>query len=207
MLDVIIALLPAAVMSVVVFGFRSLLVIAVCVGCCVLSEFLFEKLCKRDVTVSDLSAVVTGLLLAFNLPVTIPLWQVAFGSVVAIIVVKQLFGGIGQNFANPAITARIIMMTAFSGTMTNWVAPNLSLGGTVDAASSATPLTLITKGETAALPSYLDMFFGFRGGCLGETCVIALLLGGLYLLVRRVISWQTPVAFIGTVAARMFRTS
>ena len=98
--------------------------------------------------------MVTGLLLAFNLPVTIPLWQAAFGSVVAIVVVKQLFGGIGQNFANPAITARIIMMTAFSGTMTKWVAPNFSFEGTVDATSSATPLTLITKGETDALPDF-----------------------------------------------------
>ena len=184
MLDVVIALIPAAIMSVVIFGWRSLAVIFTCVGVCVLSEFLFEKLCKRENTVSDLSAVVTGMLLAFNLPVTIPLWQAAFGSVAAIIVVKQLFGGIGQNFANPAITARIIMMTAFSGAMTNWVAPNLSLSGTVDATSSATPLTLITKGETDALPSYLDMFFGFRGGCLGETCAAALLIGGLYLLFR-----------------------
>lgn len=200
MLDVVIALIPAAIMSVVIFGWRSLAVIFTCVGVCVLSEFLFEKLCKRENTVSDLSAVVSGMLLAFNLPVTIPLWQAAFGSVAAIIVVKQLFGGIGQNFANPAITARIIMMTAFSGAMTNWVAPNLSLSGTVDATSSATPLTLITKGETDALPSYLDMFFGFRGGCLGETCAAALLIGGLYLLFRGVISWHTPVAFIGTVA-------
>ncbi len=200
MLDVIIALVPAAVMSVVIFGYRSAMVIATCVSVCVLSEFLFEKLCKREVTVSDLSAVVTGLLLAFNLPVTIPLWQAAFGSVVAIIVVKQLFGGIGQNFANPAITARIIMMTAFSGTMTNWVSPNFTTSGAADAVSTATPLTLITKGELNSLPSYLDMFFGFRGGCLGETCVLALLLGGLYLIVRGVISWHTPVAFIGTVA-------
>lgn len=199
MLDVIIALAPAAVMSVVIFGLRSLLVIFTCVATCVVAEYVFERLCKREITISDLSAVVTGLLLAFNLPVTIPLWQAAFGSVVAIIVVKQLFGGIGQNFANPAITARIIMMTAFSGTMTNWVAPNFTLGG-ADAISTATPLTLIAKGELSSLPSYLDMFLGFRGGCLGETCVAALLLGGLYLLVRGVISWHTPVAFIGTVA-------
>lgn len=200
MLDVIIALMPAAIMSVVIFGLRSLLVIATCVGVSVLSEFLFEKLCKRENTVSDLSAVVTGLLLAFNLPVTIPLWQAAFGSIVAIIVVKQLFGGIGQNFANPAITARIIMMTAFSGTMTKWVAPNFCLSGTVDATSTATPLALMAKGEMNAVPSYLDLFFGFNGGCLGETCVLALLLGGLYLMVKKVISWHTPVAFIGTVA-------
>lgn len=192
MLDVIIALIPAAVASVVVFGFRSLLVIGVCVAVCIFAEWGFEKICKKENTITDLSAVVTGMLLAFNLPVTIPLWQAAFGSLVAIVVVKQLFGGIGQNFANPAITARIIMMTAFSGSMTNWVIP--------DASSGATPLALITKGQTDALPSYLNMFLGVRGGCLGETCTLALLLGGAYLLVKRVISWHTPVAFIGTVA-------
>lgn len=192
MLDVIIALIPAAIASVIIFGFRSLLVIGVCVAVCIFSEWGFEKICKKENTISDLSAVVTGMLLAFNLPVSIPLWQAAFGSVVAIVVVKQLFGGIGQNFANPAITARIIMMTAFSGTMTSWVIP--------DASSSATPLALITKGQTEALPSYLNMFLGVRGGCLGETCTLALLLGGIYLLVKRVISWHTPVAFIGTVA-------
>ncbi len=192
MLDVIIALIPAAVASVVVFGFRSLLVIGVCVAVCIFAEWGFEKICKKENTITDLSAVVTGMLLAFNLPVTIPLWQAAFGSLVAIVVVKQLFGGIGQNFANPAITARIIMMTAFSGSMTNWVIP--------DASSGATPLALITKGQTDALPSYLNMFLGVRGGCLGETCALALLLGGAYLLVKRVISWHTPVAFIGTVA-------
>lgn len=192
MLDVIIALVPAAIASAVIFGMRSLLVIGVCVAVCIFSEWGFEKICKKKNTISDLSAVVTGMLLAFNLPVSIPLWQAAFGSIVAIVVVKQLFGGIGQNFANPAITARIVMMTAFSGTMTSWVFP--------DAASSATPLALITKGQTDALPPYLNMFLGYHGGCLGETCTLALLIGGIYLLVKRVISWHTPVAFIGTVA-------
>lgn len=191
MLDVVIALIPAAIASVIIFGARSLLVIGVCVAVCILSEWGFEKICKKENTISDLSAVVTGMLLAFNLPVSIPLWQAAFGSIVAIVVVKQLFGGIGQNFANPAITARIIMMTAFSGTMTSWVFP--------DASSSATPLALISKGQTNGLPSYLDMFLGYHGGCLGETCTLALLLGGAYLLVKRVISWHTPTAFIATV--------
>ena len=192
MLDVIIALMPAAVASVIIFGWRSLLVIGVCVAVCVFCEWGFEKICKKENTISDLSAVVTGLLLAFNLPVSIPLWQAAFGSLVAIVVVKQLFGGIGQNFANPAITARIIMMTAFSGTMTSWVFP--------DANSTATPLALFAKGETDSLPSLMNMFLGVRGGCLGETCILALLLGGIYLVIRRVITWHTPVAFIGTVA-------
>ncbi len=191
MLDVVIALLPAGIAAVIIFGLRALLVIGVCVAVCVFSEWGFEKICKKENTITDLSAVVTGLLLAYNLPVSIPIWQAAFGSVVAIVVVKQLFGGIGQNFANPAITARIIMMTAFSGTMTAWVFP--------DGVSSATPLALMTKGEMSSLPSYLQMLLGYRGGCLGETCTLAILLGGIYLLVKRVISWHTPAAFIGTV--------
>ena len=198
MLDVILALCPAAIASVLIFGWRALLVIAVCVGTCVLSEFLFEKLCKRENTISDLSAVVTGLLLAFNLPVTIPVWQAVIGSVVAIIVVKQLFGGIGQNFANPAITARIIMLVAFSGEMTRWVNPVNGFFDEVSAVTGATPLGAIAKG--LPLPSYLDLVLGRHGGSLGETCALALILGGLYLLIRRVITWHTPVAFIGTVA-------
>lgn len=196
MLDVIIALMPALIAATIIFGWRSLIVTGVCIASCVLSEFLFEKLCKKENTISDLSAVVTGLLLAFNLPVSIPIWQAIFGSVTAVIVVKQLFGGIGQNFANPAITARIIMLTAFSGTMTSWVIPE-SIDG-VDVISSATPLAAAAKGEK--LPSYLSLFLGTHGGCLGETCALALLLGGAYLLIRRVISWHTPVAFIATVA-------
>jgi electron transport complex protein RnfD len=163
----------------------------VCILVAVASEYIFEKICKKENTVQDLSAVVTGLLLAYNLPVSIPLWQAAFGSFFAIIVVKQLFGGIGQNFANPAITARIVMLVAFSGTMTSWVFP--------DATSSATPLVLLSKGDLNSLPSYLNMFLGIRGGCIGETCTVTLLAGGIYLIARRVISWHTPVAFIGTV--------
>ncbi|MGN0488011.1 MAG: RnfABCDGE type electron transport complex subunit D [Ruminococcus sp.] len=191
MLDVIIALIPAGIASVIIFGLRALLVIGVCVLVCVISEYIFEKICKKENTVMDLSAVVTGLLLAYNLPVSIPLWQAVFGSAFAIIVVKQLFGGIGQNFANPAITARIVMLVAFSGTMTSWVFP--------DASSTATPLVYLYKGDLTSMPSYLDMLLGVRGGCLGETCTIALLAGGIYLIARRVISWHTPVAFIGTV--------
>lgn len=191
MRDVIIALVPALVAAVLVFGFRALLVTAVCVAACVLSEWAFEKLSDRPVTICDLSAVVTGMLLAYNLPVGIPIWQAIIGSIVAIVVVKQLFGGIGQNFANPAITARIIMLLAFSGSMTTWVFP--------DAVSTATPLALIASGDTSSLPSYLDMFLGRTGGCIGETSTLAILIGACYLLVRRVISWQTPVVFIATV--------
>lgn len=198
MLDVIIALSPTLIASTVLFGWRALLVTAVCVGVCVLSEFLFETLCKRENTVSDLSAVVTGMILAFNLPVSIPLWQAALGSVIAIIVVKQLFGGIGQNFANPAATARIILLVAFSGEMTRWIAPSLGFFTNMDAVSSATPLVAMAKGTD--VPYYLDLLIGNHGGSLGETCALTLILGGIYLLIRRVISWHAPVAFIGTVA-------
>lgn len=188
MLDVIIALTPVAVLSAVYFGFRALLVLAVCIGTAVLSEFLFEKLCKRENTVSDLSAVVTGLLLALNLPATIPLWVAALGSIIAIVVAKQLFGGIGKNFANPAIVARIVLFLSFSGAMTDFASEGIVI------VAGATPLA-----AKEDLPSYIDLFFGLHGGAMGETCALALIIGGVYLLIRRVITWHTPVAFIGTV--------
>ena len=204
MLDVIIALFPALIAGVWIFGARAALVVLVCVAASVLSEWLYEKGMKKPSTIGDLSAVVTGLLLGFNLPVTIPLWQAAVGSVFAIIIVKQLFGGIGKNFANPAITARVFMFLAFSVSMTKWVDPagvSLTSWNYADAVTSATPLALITSGNIEALPSVQDMLLGVRGGCIGETSVIALALGGIYLLVRRVISWHTPVVFIATVVA------
>ncbi len=191
MLDVIIALMPALIAAIINFGFTALAVVAVCVASCVLCEYIWEKLMHKPVTVGDLSAVVTGILLAYNLPVNIPIWQAIFGCIVAIIGIKQLFGGIGKNFANPAITARIVMFLAFSTNMTTWVFP--------DTVSTATPLALISSGSTDQLPSLLQMFLGQRGGCLGETCVLALLLGGIYLVVRKVITWHTPVIYIATV--------
>lgn len=194
MLDVVIAMLPALAASVVIFGYRTLVVVSVCVISCVLFEYLFEKLCKREVTVGDLSAIVTGMLLAFNLPVSIPLWQAMFGSLVAIVVVKQLFGGIGRNFANPAITARIVMLVSFPKTMTNFSA-------TADVVSSATPLS---PTEGYAMPSLTELFLGNHAGSLGETCALALLIGFVYLLVRRVITWHTTVAFVGAVAVFTF---
>ena len=194
MRDVLIALAPAVVASALFFGVRALLVEAVCVAVAVACEWAFEKTTKRPVTITDLSAAVTGLILALNLPVSIPIWQAMFGSFVAIIVVKQFFGGIGQNFANPAITARVIMLVAFSGAMTTWAVPAFT-----DATSSATPLSLIAAGGLDQLPSLAQMFLGARGGSMGETSCLALLLGGLYLIYRKVISWHTPVAFIGTV--------
>lgn len=190
MLDVIIAMTPALIASTIIFGWRALVMVAVCVVSCVLFEFLFQKLCKREITVGDLSAVVTGMLLAFNLPVRTPIWQAVFGCLVAIVAVKQLFGGIGRNFANPAITARIVMLISFAGSMTNFATA-------ADATSSATPLTQM---GTEAMPSLIDLFLGNHGGSLGETCALALIIGFVYLLVRRVITWHTTVVFVGTVA-------
>ena len=194
MRDVLIALFPAVIASIVFFGVRALLVEVVCVAVAMGCEWAFEKITKKPVTILDLSAAVTGLILALNLPVDIPIWQAMFGSFVAIIVIKQFFGGIGQNFANPAITARVIMLVAFSGAMTTWKVPAFA-----DATSSATPLALIAAGSLEELPTLGQMFIGARGGSLGETSCLALLIGFAYLLWRRVISWHTPAAFIGTV--------
>lgn len=196
MLNVCIALVPALIAGCVIFGLRSLLLTAVTVVSCVVFEFLCRKLMKRENTVGDLSAVVTGLILALNLPVTLPLWMAVIGSFVAIVVVKQLFGGLGQNFANPAITARIVLMVSFTSAMTNWAVPFWYKDG-ADAVTGATPLAL---GDGDALPSYLDLFLGNVGGCLGETCALALLAGGLYLAARRIISLAAPVSFIGSLA-------
>lgn len=194
MLEVVIALLPAVVASVLFFGMRAALVIGVCAAACVVFEYLFTLLCKRPTTVGDLSAVVTGVLLALNLPANIPIWQAVIGCFVAIVIVKCLFGGLGCNFANPAITARVIMLIAFTGEMTAAVFPNSD----VDTVASATPLAALAGGEEVGV-SLFDMFLGNRGGALGETSALALLIGFVYLLVRGIITWHTPVVFIGTV--------
>jgi electron transport complex protein RnfD len=185
MLDVIIALLPTTIAGVLIFGLRALAVIGVCVGTSVLSEVLFNLIIKKKQTVKDLSCIVTGLLLALNLPANAPLWQCAVGSVFAIIVVKCLFGGIGKNVVNPAITARVFMLVAFTSLAT----PAFP----VDSTAGATPLV----SETA--PELTDLLLGNVGGAIGEVCSVALLIGGVYLLIRKVISWHIPVAFIGTV--------
>ena len=190
MLDVLIALLPATAAGAVIFGLRSLLVVAVTVAACVGFEALFNLAAKKPIPVGDLSAAVTGLLLALNLPANIPLWQCVIGALFAMVVVKGLFGGLGANPVNPAITARVFMLVAF-GTMAKAAFP-------VDAVSSATPLA----SEEAT--SLMDLFLGNHGGAIGETCAAALLLGGIYLLVRRVITWHIPVAFIGTVFLTSF---
>lgn len=196
MLDVIIALCPALIVSIVIFGWRALLVAAVCVGSCVLIEYLCRIAMKREQTIGDLSAVVTGLLLAMNLPVTVPLWVAMVGCFFAIAVAKQLFGGIGQNFANPAIAARILLLMSFSGYLTNRSIP-LGYDG-VDAIASATPLVQLANGGD--VPTLLQMFLGVKASCaIGEVSAAALLLGGLYLVIRRVIKPITPLVFIGTV--------
>lgn len=200
MRDVIIALVPALIASVVIFGLRALLVTVVTVAACVLSEFMTRKIMKRSNTIGDLSAVVTGMLLAFNLPAGIPLWMAALGGAVAIVVVKQFFGGIGQNFVNPAIAGRIVLLLSFSTAMTTWPVPRTGFMNVMtDAVTGATPLA-VAKEE---LPALTDMLLGLRGGCLGETCAVALILGGLYLVIRKVISPAIPLTFIGTVAVIM----
>lgn len=218
MIDVIIALIPAAFAAITVFGIRALLIIAVCVISSVLFEYISRKIMKRSMTIGDFSAVVTGLLLAYNLPVSTPIWMCVIGSFVAIVIVKQFFGGIGQNFANPAITARIVMLVSFAGAMTNFPMPKLS---GVDAVTTATPLAQLSSidlsgdisaqisnlSEQSGLPGLLQMFSGARQGSLGEVCSIALLLGAFYLLARGVISIAIPGSYIGTVAVFMLIVS
>lgn len=203
MQDVLIALAPAGIVSCVYFGWRSLLLIVVCVASCVLTEFICRKVMKRRQTIGDFSAAVTGLLLAYCLPATLnPLYAV-FGSIVAIVVVKQMFGGIGMNFANPAVTARIVLMLSFTGPMSTWVKPFFYLESGTDAVTTATPLALgVEEGGT----NLLALLFGNNAGCLGETCAAALIIGGLFLLARGVIRPAIPVSFIGTVAVIAFIT-
>ena len=190
MLDVIIALLPATAASVIIFGLKSLIVIAACVITALGGEARFNIVTKRKQTIGDLSAVVTGLLLALNLSTNVPAWQCVVGTLFAIICVKCLFGGLGCNFANPAITGRVFMLVAFSA-VAGGANPTI-----VELTTSATPLEQLGKGETLEL---MDLFLGLHGGAIGETCILALILGFVYLLVRKVITWHTPVVFIATV--------
>lgn len=200
MLDVIIALTPAAIASVILFGPRALMLLAVSVSACVLSEWICRKIMKRENTIGDLSAVVTGILLAFNVPVGVNPLVLAFGDVVAIVVVKQMFGGIGQNFVNPALTARIILMASFPAQMSTWERPFYYLNP-ADAVTTATPLGIQKTGAEGTIPPLLRMLVGERPGCLGETCAVALILGGIYLVWRKVISPVIPLCYLGTAAA------
>lgn len=190
---VCIALMPTLLASVLIFGMRALFLTAVTVAACVLFEYGYCRMMKREIPVGDFSAVVTGLLLAFNLPATLPWWMAVVGAFIAIVVVKQLFGGLGHNFANPAIVARIALSIGFASRMTNYPYPDCE----VDALASATPLTVANQ---VGIDGYLPLLFGNYGGVLGETCALTLLVGGAYLVATKVISPIIPVTYLATVA-------
>lgn len=187
MFDVIVALLPASIFGVYNFGMQALITILITVASCVLTELLYELIMKQPITIGDLSAVVTGLLLALNLPHTVPWWMGVLGGVFAILVVKMLFGGLGQNIVNPALAARCFLMISFAGHMTTFA---------LDGVTGPTPLAILKEGGKINL---LSMFVGTTGGTIGETSVIALLIGAAYLLVKKVINWRIPVIYIATV--------
>lgn len=201
MLDVIIALMPALLAGILYFGFRALTVTVTAVVFAVAAEAVMQKILGKPITVKDMSAAVTGILLAFNVPSTLPLWIIAVGSIFAIAVAKQCFGGLGFNFINPALAARAMLLASWPVRMTSWVAPGS------DAVSTATPLALAKEGAEAAgqaLPSIWNLFIGNVGGTIGETSALALIIGGVYLLYRGVISYRIPAAYIATVAVLSF---
>ena len=211
MRDVVVAMLPALVFACVRFGARALALTAVSVVACVFWEWLYRKLMKKHQTVGDLSAVVTGMLLAFVSPVTMPYWMAVVGAFFAIIIVKQLFGGIGKNFVNPALAGRAFLVGSYAGVMTTWVDPAACkaplMGSTADIVTAATPMAYLKVGDMEGLVSQYsvsDMFIGMCGGSMGEVSALALLVGGAYLIYRKVIGWQIPVAYIGTVAVLSF---
>ncbi len=200
MLDVIIALVPALGVGAYLFGMNVAILLVVNVAACVVFEWAYRKLMKKNTSVGDLSAVVTGVLITCVMPSAAPWWVGLIGSFFAIIVVKQLYGGIGKNFLNPALAARAFMSAAYAAYMTTWAVPS-TLRSVVDATTMATPLSYLNNGE--ALPeyfNYLNMFLGGIPGSIGEVSALALLIGGAYLLIRKVITWRIPVTFIGTVA-------
>lgn len=194
MRDVIIALVPATAAGIYYFGLRALILIVAAIISAVFFEWLYEKITKKPVTINDLSAVVTGLLLAMNLPASAPVWVAIVGSAFAIIFAKQLFGGLGQNFINPALAGRAFLLASYPTEMTTWVVPN---GLAADAATYATPLAQLKNGTLDA--SLGQLVIGQVGGTIGETCAIALIIGGIYLLYKHVISWKIPVIYIATV--------
>lgn len=194
MRDVIIALVPATAAGIYYFGLKALILIVAAIISAVFFEWLYEKITKKTVTINDLSAVVTGLLLAMNLPASAPVWVAIVGSAFAIIFAKQLFGGLGQNFINPALAGRAFLLASYPTEMTTWVVPN---GLAADAATYATPLAQLKNGTLDA--SLGQLVIGQVGGTIGETCAIALIIGGIYLLYKHVISWKIPVIYIATV--------
>jgi electron transport complex protein RnfD len=199
MMDVLIALLPTSIAGCIIFGWKALLVLLTCVASSVLAEFVFNKIVKKEQTIGDLSAAVTGLLLGLNLHAKAPIWQCVIGSVFAIIVVKCLFGGLGANFANPAITGRVFMLICFAGTIGGGANLASDVKAGAELVTSATPLGTLNQGSVEGIPSLLDMFLGRNAGAIGEVSAIALLIGFVYLVVRRVIHFETPLVFIGTV--------
>ena len=207
MRDVVIALIPAAIMGVVYFGARAAAIIAISIISSVVFEALYQKAAKQPVTVSDFSAVITGLLLAMNLPSTAPFWVPVVGAFFAIIIVKQLFGGLGQNFMNPALGARAFLVASYPAHTTGAAFGATSYGviGALDATTQATPLAQIKEGAiTVSQNDIINALVGNIGGCIGETCAIALILGGIYLIARKVISWKIPVTYILTVFVLTF---
>lgn len=206
MMWVLIALVPALIASTIIFGPRVLLLTVVCIAASMFFEWAYQKAMHQQENWRDLSAAVTGTLIAFNLPSNFPIWEAIFGCFVAIIIAKALFGGIGHNFANPAIVARIVLLLSFTTRMTTW--PVIASKRTADVVTGATPLSILKESPTdeladrfadGSLPSLLDMFLGKTGGAMGEVCALALLIGGVILLVKKIISPATPVAFIATV--------
>ena len=195
MLDVIIALLPTFIAGAFIYGIRALLVVATCVLTCVVSEFVFNLILKKEQSVFDLSAIVTGLILSLTLRADVPVWQCIIGSIFAIIVVKCLFGGLGANFANPAATARVFMLICFSGKIAGGALPLIT--SNPDLVAGATPRPVISAG--GELPSLLDMFLGFKGGAIGEVSILAILIGFIYLVIRKVIHFETPLIMVATV--------
>ena len=202
MIEVLVALTPACIWGMYVFGLRAALVLLTCVVSSVLFELITQLLLRRTVTIADCSAAVTGLLLGMNLSPTVPLYVPIVGSAFAIIVVKQIFGGIGKNVMNPALAARVFLMLAWTGDMTVFPAAYDRVALGADAVASATPLVGLKTGVMTE--SIADLFFGRVGGCIGEISVLMLLIGGVYLLIRKVITWHIPVAFLGTVALLTF---
>lgn len=206
MLDVLIALVPAVFCGVLFFGLRALLVVAVSLFACVGFEYMWQKLLHKPIMIHDLTAAVTGVLLGLNLPVTVPLWIPVIGAFFAIIIVKQMFGGVGFNFMNPAMAGRAFLLASWPVLMTRFVLP--FTGGffvPADVVTTATPLGIIKSTQGFEnLPSIFNMFMGTIGGCIGETSAFALLLGGLYLVLRRVITLHIPLSFVGTVAVLSF---
>ena len=202
MLDVLLALIPSLAVSTYVFGLRAILMTAVSIIACMVFEAIYDKIVGKENTVMDLSAAVTGVLLAFVCPVTLPYWMLIIGDGIAIIFAKCIFGGLGKNFINPALAGRAFLLASWPVAMTTWVAArsHVGLGSTADVVSAATPMAILKGSAEGDLPSVMSVFLGVTGGSMGEVSAIALLIGGIYLLVRKVITIQIPAAYILTVA-------